>query len=148
MTAASFAKQIGPSGKFYAYGEAILLDVIRKEDLRSYEGQDQQRFQELLDEFTKNHKLPDVFEYVITSNDPAIRWKTTPLSSDLSERYLPEELRRNTNWFVVYWPNTADFHVEGEFDEEVDQAERENQFVLLLQAEPEDHVEQSLAAVK
>jgi hypothetical protein len=134
MTPQTFTTQIGGGTTFFAYGEAILLDVISKQDLPCYQGADRDEFIKQFDEFTKQHQTPDVFEYIITSNDPQIRWTTTPISPNLSERYIPKPLRGRASWFLIEWPHADKFHVQGNVEHAADELGRQNMFALRLQA--------------
>src|SRR5258708_36698850 len=87
MSRASFEAQIGTSGVFYAYGEGILNREI--EDVLRDVGAEGSPFKKVFCAFTQSrHLVPDVFEYVITSSDPRLTWKTTPISTNLSARYV------------------------------------------------------------
>lgn len=133
MTKRCFRTQIGTSGRFYAYGEALLLRTIETQDLEFYEGPDRGDFRKAFAEFTGSHHLvPDVFEYIITSADPNTTWTTKALSQGFSKRYVPPELKEHVSWHSIEWPDNDGFHMQGDLDNSR-QADRENDFAVYLQ---------------
>jgi hypothetical protein len=110
MTKQSYATQIGCADEFYAYGDAILLDRVA-EDVRAYGGTNRKDYQRALD--TRGARIqPDVFEYVLVSLPGSnVRWKTTPISYNLSERFVPEEYRETVHWFVARYSEFNTFSI-------------------------------------
>jgi len=100
----SYVAQVGKAGTFYAYGEAILLDIIEHEDLPCYEGCDASEFYRAFETFqAARHLVPETFEYlVISADDDNLTWETTPLSPMLySPPIQSEALARTTHWFIA-----------------------------------------------
>jgi len=113
LSVESYRKQVGPLSEFYAYGDAILLDLIRREDLPGYCREDLADYEAALGSF-RSHLVPGIFEWLmVTPEDDPLRWQTTPLSHNLSPRIIRDRFRDSTHWFVADYNLAREFHLKG-----------------------------------
>lgn len=132
LHAVSYARQIGNSKGFYAYGDAILLDKIEYEDLPTYNGPDGKRFRETFRTF-KEHLVPRVFEWLLVSPDgEPLPWVTTTLSANFSPQVIRDDYSATTQWFVAEYAQADTFHVKGELSDSTG-AELSNAFALRVE---------------
>jgi hypothetical protein len=113
METSTYTTQIGEDGEFFAYGNAILLDLIDRTDLPHYYGTDAEEYDQCRKLF-QVPIVPTIYEWLLISPEgSSYRWETTPLSFNLSPQLITDDYRETTHWYVIDNSRTLTWCITG-----------------------------------
>jgi hypothetical protein len=115
-TPSAYDTQIGAHCVFYAYCNAIHLDLIDREDLPAYDSPGARHYHYCRVLF-QVPLVPNIYEWLLISPDRcSVHWDTTPLTYNLSPQIVPNEYRETTHWYLIDNSAAPTWQVRGQMD--------------------------------